>query len=334
MQIGPYSLPNALALAPMVGVTDKFFRRLCRELGAGHTVSEMLASDPALRNSETARLRGDFEGETSPITVQIAGSEPHWMADAARFNVARGAEIIDINMGCPAKKVCNKLAGSALLSNPDQVRAILHAVVAAVDVPVTLKIRTGPNPLERNGVEIAQMAEAAGVAALAVHGRTRSDCFKGAAEYDTIRDICAAVTIPVYANGDIETPADAADVLAYTGADGVMIGRAAQGNPWIFREVAHFLAHGEVPPPPTPGEVLDVMERHLAALRQAYGETMGVRVARKHISWYLEGRPEAAEVRGALMRTESPAEQSTLLRRYFHARESGFVAAKGNRRAA
>jgi tRNA-dihydrouridine synthase B len=334
VQIGPYSLPNALALAPMVGVTDKFFRRLCRELGAGYTVSEMLAANPALRDTETARLRGDLDGEASPIAVQIAGSEPHWMADAARFNVDRGAEIIDINMGCPAKKVCNKLAGSALLSNPDQVRAILDAVVAAVDVPVTLKIRTGPSPRERNGIEIAQMAEAAGVAALAVHGRTRSDRFKGEAEYDTIRDICAAVTIPVFANGDIDTPAAAAEVLAYTGADAVMIGRAAQGNPWIFREIAHFLRHGDILEPPAPTEILEVMERHLAALWRAYGETMGVRVARKHISWYLEGRPEAADVRGRLMQAESPAEQTTLLRRYFRQLESGSDTAAGNRRAA
>ena len=334
MQIGPYSLPNALALAPMVGVTDKFFRRLCRELGAGYTVSEMLAANPALRDTETARLRGDFDGEASPVAVQIAGSEPDWMADAARFNVDRGAEIIDINMGCPAKKVCNKLAGSALLSNPVQVRAILDAVLAAVDVPVTLKIRTGPSPRERNGVEIAQIAEAAGVAALAVHGRTRSDRFKGEAEYDTIRDICAAVTIPVFANGDIDTPAAAAEVLAYTGADGVMIGRAAQGNPWIFREITHFLKHGDILAPPAPTEILEVMERHLAALRRAYGEAMGVRVARKHISWYLEGRPEAADVRGKLMQAESPDEQTTLLRRYFRQQESGSGTAGGNRRAA
>ncbi|HET6592745.1 MAG TPA: tRNA dihydrouridine synthase DusB [Xanthomonadales bacterium] len=334
MKIGPYTLPNALALAPMVGVTDKFFRRLCRDLGAGYTVSEMLASDPALRDTETARLRGDFEGESSPIAVQIAGSEPRWMADAARFNVERGAEIIDINMGCPAKKVCNKLAGSALLSNPGQVRAILDAVVEAVDVPVTLKIRTGPNPRERNGVEIARMAEQAGIAALAVHGRTRSDRFGGAAEYDTIRAICAAVTIPVFANGDVGTPEAAAEVLAYTGADGVMIGRAAQGNPWIFREIAHFLAHGKHPAPPLPAEVLAVMEQHLAALRGAYGEAMGVRVARKHINWYLEGRPEASEVRAKLMRVESAAEQTALLRRYFRGQQKGSGAAGADRRAA
>ena len=322
MRIGPYSLPNRLALAPMVGVTDKFFRRLCRELGAGYTVSEMLAANPALRETATARLRGDFDGESSPVAVQIAGSEPDWMADAARYNVARGAEIIDINMGCPAKKVCNKLAGSALLSDPKRVRAILDAVVAAVDVPVTLKIRTGPNPRARNGVEIARLAEAAGVSALAVHGRTRSDRFKGEAEYETIRVICSEVTIPVFANGDIDTPESAAAVLAHTGADGLMIGRAAQGNPWIFREVAHFLEHGEQLEPPAPAEVLEVMERHLAALRGAYGDPMGVRVARKHISWYLQNRPDAAEVRRMLMRAESAAEQLRLLRAYFAREEA------------
>ncbi|MCW8871873.1 MAG: tRNA dihydrouridine synthase DusB [Xanthomonadales bacterium] len=329
MQIGPFPLPNRLALAPMVGVTDKFFRRLCRDLGAGYTVSEMLAANPALRHTATSKLRGDFEGESSPVAVQIAGSEPDWMADAARYNVARGAEIIDINMGCPAKKVCNKLAGSALLSHPDQVRAILDAVVAAVDVPVTVKIRTGPNPRERNGVEIARLAEAAGIAALAVHGRTRSDRFKGEAEYETIRDICSAVTIPVFANGDIDTPEAAAAVLAQTGADGVMIGRAAQGNPWIFREVAHFLEHGERLAPPGPAEVLDVMERHLVALWQAYGEAMGVRVARKHIGWYLDGRTGAAEVRRQLMRTESGAEQVSLLRSYFVLQKAGVGQAAG-----
>jgi tRNA-dihydrouridine synthase B len=317
MQIGPYTLDNPLALAPMVGVTDKFFRRLCRELGAGYTVSEMLAADPALRDTAVARLRGDFAGEATPVAVQIAGSEPAWMAEAARYNVARGAEIIDINMGCPAKKVCNKLAGSALLSQPDQVRAILEAVVAAVDVPVTLKIRTGPQPRERNGVEIARLAEAAGVAALAVHGRTRADRFKGEAEYETIKKICRAVSIPVFANGDIDTPETAAKVLAYTGAAGLMIGRAAQGNPWIFQQINHFLAHGRRLEPPSPGEVLSVMERHLAALRRAYGAELGVRVARKHIGWYLEGRPQAAETRRLLMRAERAGEQVELLRAYF-----------------
>jgi len=323
MQIGPYRLDNPLALAPMVGVTDKFFRRLCRQLGAAHTVSEMLAADPQLRNTPVSRLRGDFDGESRPITVQIVGSDPQWMANAARHNVARGAEIIDINMGCPVSKVCNKLAGSALLSHPDRVRAILDAVVAAVDVPVTLKIRTGPTPGERNGVEIAHLAEQSGIAALAVHGRTRSDRFRGAAEYRTIRAICQAVSIPVYANGDIDSPKKAAAVLQFTGADGLMIGRAAQGNPWIFREILHFLSSGESLPPPAPAEVLDVMERHLAALRAAYGPEHGVLVSRKHIGWYLAGRPNALESRRHLMRAASADEQVRLLRAYFGEPEAG-----------
>jgi tRNA-dihydrouridine synthase B len=317
MQIGSYTIENPLALAPMVGVTDRFFRRLCRELGAGYTVSEMLAANPALRDTKKAQRRGDFAGEESPVVVQIAGSDPRWMAEAARYNVERGAEIIDINMGCPAKKVCKKLAGSALLSHPHTVRAILQAVVAEVDVPVTLKIRTGPDRQRRNGVEIAQMAESAGIAALAVHGRTRADRFEGRAEYATIRDICAAVSIPVLANGDIDSPQKAAQVLADTGAAGLMIGRAAQGNPWIFREVRAYLATGVVPAPPGADEVHRVMQRHLAQLHRAYGEETGVRVARKHICWYLDGRTDATETRSALMRAQSAAEQFRLLEDYF-----------------
>jgi tRNA-dihydrouridine synthase B len=317
MRIGPYSIENPLALAPMVGVTDRFFRQLCRSLGAGYAVSEMLAANPALRETRTSRMRGDFEGEVSPVAVQIAGSDPQWMADAARYNADRGAQIIDINMGCPAKKVCNKLAGSALLSHPRQVRLILEAVVQAVDLPVTLKIRTGPNPAERNGLEIAQLAQACGITALAVHGRTRSDRFRGQAEYDTIRSICESVDLPVFANGDIETPQKAAEVLEITGADGLMIGRAAQGNPWIFREIRHYLDSGKLLPPPSPLEVLNVMERHLAQLHLSYGEHSGVRVARRHISWYLNGRPGSAPVRKLLMKTESAAEQFRLLRSYF-----------------
>jgi len=317
MRIGPYTIENPLALAPMVGVTDRFFRLLCRNLGAGYTVSEMLAATPALRDTRKARIRSDFAGEPGPVVVQIAGSDPRWMADAARYNVDRGAEIIDINMGCPAKKVCKKMAGSALLSHPHLVRSILAAVVAAVEVPVTLKIRTGPNPGERNGVEIAQMAESEGIAALAVHGRTRSERFNGDAEYETIRAICAAVSIPVFANGDIDGPRKAAEVLAFTGAEGLMIGRAAQGNPWIFREVRVFLASGRVPPPPTSAEVHAVMRRHLRQLHRAYGEAAGVRVARKHIGWYLERRKDAAETRRKLMRAGTAAEQFMLLESFF-----------------
>jgi len=318
MRIGRYHIENPLALAPMVGVTDKFFRGLCRELGAGYVVSEMLSANPALRDTRESRLRGDFDGEASPIVIQIAGSEPEWMADAARYNAQRGAEIIDINMGCPAKKVCNKLAGSALLSDPERVRMILDAVVAAVDVPVTLKIRTGPHPGARNGLEIAKMAEDAGIAALSVHGRTRSDRFKGNAEYDTIRAICASVSIPVFANGDIQTPQKAKDVQEYTGAAGLMIGRAAQGNPWIFREIRHFLDTGRTLAPPAPAEVLSVMRRHLVQLHSAYGEYHGVRVARKHIGWYLSGRENSAAARRLLMRAESAADQFSILEDYFN----------------
>lgn len=317
MQIGPHHITNPLALAPMVGVTDRFFRRLCRELGAGYTVSEMLASNPALRETKTARMRGNIGGESGPTAVQIAGFDPQWMADSAQYNVARGAQIIDINMGCPAKKVCNKLAGSALMSHPDQVQRILAATVRAVDVPVTLKIRTGPNPATRNGVDIALMAQDLGIAALAVHGRTRSDRFRGEAEYETIREICNAVTIPVFANGDIESPEKAMEVLNYTGADGLMIGRAAQGNPWIFREIRHYLESGERLAPPPPMEVLKVMERHLRQLHRSYGEHTGVRVARRHIGWYLSGRDNSDGPRKLLMRAQSAAEQFDILNSYF-----------------
>lgn len=317
MFIGPHHIANPLALAPMVGVTDRFFRQLCRNLGAGYVVTEMLAANPALRDTRKSRMRGDFQGEAEPVAVQIAGSDPEWMADAARYNVSRGAQIVDINMGCPAKKVCNKLAGSALLSDPGLVQRILDSVVGAVDVPVTLKIRTGPSPVDRNGVEIAKIAEAAGVAALAVHGRTRSDRFKGEAEYDTIRDICRAVDIPVFANGDIDSPQKARQVLDSTGADGLMVGRAAQGNPWIFREIRHFLQTGDEMPPPSPYDVLEVMHQHLDQLHRSYGEYHGVRVARKHIGWYLKGRPDSAFTRSLLMKAQSAAEQFSILDQYF-----------------
>ena len=322
MQIGPYRIETPLALAPMVGVTGRFFRGLCRELGAGYTVSEMLAANPALRETKKARLRGDFAGEPEPVAVQIAGADPEWMAEAARYNVERGAHIIDINMGCPAKKVCKKLAGSALLSHPQQVRAILEAVIGAVDVPVTLKIRTGPDRGNRNGVEIALMAEGLGIAALAVHGRTRADRFKGEAEYETIREICRAVRIPVFANGDIASPEKAARVMQLTGATGLMIGRAAQGNPWIFREIRAYLETGRPARAPSADEVHRVMQRHLAQLHGAYGEDHGVRVARKHIGWYLDGRPGAAETRRRLMRVRTAAEQFALLESWFELENS------------
>ncbi len=317
LHIGPHALPNPLALAPMAGVTDLPFRMLCRDLGAGYVVGEMLSSDPRLRGTRKSELRRNHEGEAKPIAVQIAGSEPAWMADAARYNVRHGAEIIDINMGCPAKKVCNKAAGSALLEDETLVRAILEAVVDAVDVPVTLKIRTGPSPERRNGVAIAQIAEAAGVQALAVHGRTRTDRFKGEAEYDTIREICASVNIPVFANGDIDTPAQAKAVLEATGADGLMFGRSAQGNPWIFREVWHFLTTGELMPAPCLEEVHAVMMRHVRGLHGFYGEVQGTRVARKHFGWYLKDRPGGWALRDRLVRVERAAEQLRLLDDWF-----------------
>ncbi len=251
MQIGPYKLPNPIALAPMAGVTDRPFRQLCRELGAGYVVTEMVTSNPQLRHTRKTAWRSDFDGEPAPLAVQIVGSEPQRLSEAAQYNVSLGAQIIDINMGCPAKKVCGKLGGSALLSDIGLVENILRTVVASVEVPVTLKIRTGPDRGHRNGVEVARLAESCGISALAVHGRTRADRFRGEAEYDTIREICNAVSLPVFANGDIITADQAAEILRYTGADGLMIGRGAQGNPWIFRELNHFLITGEqLAPPP------------------------------------------------------------------------------------
>ncbi len=291
MHIGPYRLPNPVALAPMAGVTDLPFRRLCRELGAGLVVSEMIASNPRLRNSRKTRLRSRHQGEPEPRSVQIAGSDPAQMAAAARHNVAMGAQVIDINMGCPAKKVCRRAAGSALLADETLVKQILEAVVAAVAVPVTLKIRTGTSPEARNGVSIARIAEDAGVSALAVHGRTRACAFRGEAEYDTIARIVAAVDLPVFANGDIDSPSRAKAVLAHTGAAGVMIGRAAQGRPWLCGQIAGYLETGSVPPPPAPDRQRDILRRHVVSLHEFYGDYLGLRIARKHVGWFLQHRP-------------------------------------------
>ena len=321
IRIGPYELPNRLALAPMAGVTDLPFRRLCRELGAGYVVGEMLSSIPALRNTRKSRLRANHEGEPEPRAVQIAGSDPQWMAEAAQFNVKQGAQIVDINMGCPAKKVCNRMAGSALLEDEGLVREILHSVVQAVTVPVTLKIRTGPDPDRRNGPVIAEIAAQSGVAALAVHGRTRADRFMGQAEYGTIREICNIVDIPVFANGDILTPLEAKQVLEETGAQGLMIGRGAQGNPWIFREVQAYLDSGVEIPPPGNEEVHRVLCTHLRALHQFYGPHHGVRVARKHIGWYLKGRPGGKELRARLMKVEESEQQLGLINAHFHSQQ-------------
>ena len=322
VRIGPYTLPNQLILAPMAGVTDRPFRQLCRRLGAGLVVAEMLTSDVRLWNSRKSSLRMIHEGDPEPRSVQIAGGDPQMLAEAARANVQLGAQIIDINMGCPAKKVCNKAAGSALMKDEALVAEILHSVVSAVDVPVTLKIRTGWDRQNKNGVTVARIAEDAGISALAVHGRTRADLYTGEAEYDTIAAIKQAVSIPVFANGDIDSPRKARDVLAHTGADALMIGRAAQGRPWIFREIVHFLETGEPLPAPQLGEVEQILLEHLSALHAFYGEHMGIRIARKHVGWYLASLPGARDFRGQFNRLESMDEQCANVRQFFAERHN------------
>ena len=317
MRIGRYIIDPPVILAPMAGVTDKPFRRLCKRLGAGLAASEMTASDPRLWGTGKSRRRMDHEGEPSPVSVQIAGYDPDMLADAARYNVDHGAEIIDINMGCPAKKVCSIAAGSALLRDTGLVARILEAVVHAVPVPVTLKIRTGYTRERRNAVEVARIAECAGIAALAVHGRTREDHFEGEAEFETIAAVKATVGIPVVANGDIATPEKARDVLERTGCDAVMIGRAAQGRPWIFREIAHYLATGERLPQPEPRIVGDPLLEHLETLHAFYGETMGVRIARKHLGWYSKAHAQSDAFRASVNRVETAVEQVRLTREYF-----------------
>lgn len=313
LQIGPYKLPNRVALAPMAGVTDLPFRRLCSEFGAGLVVSEMISSNPRLRKSRKTRWRSRHDGEVEPRSVQIAGSDPLQMADAARHNVAHGAQIIDINMGCPAKKVCRKAAGSALLADEPLVEEILRSVVQAVDVPVTLKIRTGASPEARNGLSIARIAEDAGIAALAVHGRTRACAFRGRAEYDTIAAIVAATDIPVFANGDIDSPATAATVIAHTGAAGVMIGRAAQGQPWLCGQIAAHLATGVTPAAPSRARQLAILHQHVTALHEFYGDFMGVRIARKHVAWYLQRSRNYTEQRKQFNALGLPGEQMNYL---------------------
>ena len=319
-RIGPYTLPNRLILAPMAGVTDRPFRQLCRRLGAGLVVSEMVTSDVRLWNSRKSSLRLLHAGDPEPRSVQIAGGDPQMMADAARKNVELGAQIIDINMGCPAKKVCNKAAGSALLRDEPLVREILAAVIGAVDVPVTLKIRTGWDRQNKNGITVAKIAEDAGITALSVHGRTRADLYTGEAEYDTIAAIKQAISIPVFANGDIDSPQKAKAVLDATGADALLIGRAAQGRPWIFREIDHYLRTGELLPPPALIEVERILLEHLAALHAFYGDVMGVRIARKHVGWYLATLPGAREFRAQFNRLDSTDAQCAQVRAFFRER--------------
>ena len=327
MRIGPYLIDPPIALAPMAGVTDKPFRLLCKRLGAGLAVSEMTTADPRLWTTKKSLQRMDHAGEPDPVSVQIAGYDPAMLAQAARYNADRGAQIIDINMGCPAKKVCNVYAGSALLQDAALVGRILAAVVAAVDVPVTLKIRTGWNRDNRNGVHIARIAQDSGIAALAVHGRTRADLYAGAAEYDTIAAIKQAVRIPVLANGDIATPQQARQVLEYTKCDGLLIGRAAQGRPWIFREIAHYLQTGGLLAAPSAAEVRDILCGHLEALYVFYGELQGLRIARKHLGWYAKDRPENAAFRAVVNCAESAAEQLRLTYDYFDASAELAIAA-------
>ena len=317
MRIGPYQLKNNLIVAPMAGVTDRPFRMLCKRMGAGMAVSEMVASNSLLYGSEKTIRRANHEGEVDQISVQIVGADVKMLAQAAKHNVDNGAQIIDINMGCPAKKICNVMAGSALLQNEPLVATLLEAVVGAVDVPVTLKIRTGWDRQNRNAIRIAQIAEAAGIQALAIHGRTRACAYNGEAEYDTIAAVKAAVNIPIIANGDITTPEKAKFVLEHTGVDAVMIGRAAQGRPWLFREIEYFLKTGAHLPAPQVGEIHRVLLDHVQELYAFYGEYTGLRVARKHISWYTKGLAGSAQFRHMMNQLESPDEQLAAVNDFF-----------------
>lgn len=325
-QIGPYTIDSQVILAPMAGVTDQPFRRLCKRLGAGLVVSEMVTSDPTLWKSRKSEFRLNFDGEAEPRSVQIAGSDPEMMAQAAQMNVSRGAQIIDINMGCPAKKVCNKAAGSALMKDERLVAEILSAVVAAVDVPVTLKIRTGWEPENRNGLNVAKIAESKGIQALSVHGRTRRCGYKGEAEYDTIATIKREISIPVFANGDITSPEKAKTVLEHTGCDAVMIGRGAQGRPWLFREIDHYLRTGKMLAPPTSDEIREILLGHVQELHRFYGEYLGVRIARKHVGWYLQSQPEGSSFRKQFNLIETAADQTAAIEGYFDSM-GNFIAA-------
>jgi tRNA-dihydrouridine synthase B len=317
MHIGPHALKNNLIVAPMAGVTDRPFRQLCKAMGAGMAVSEMISANSQLWNTAKSQRRSDHQGEVEPISVQIAGADPQLMADAARHNVQHGAQIIDINMGCPARKVCNVAAGSALLRDEPLVGRILDSVVAAVEVPVTLKIRTGWDAHNRNAVRVAKIAESCGIQAISVHGRTRACGFAGDAEYETIASVKSQVGIPVIANGDIDSPEKAREVLSRTGADAIMIGRAAQGHPWIFREIEHYLARGEHLPAPEVREIHSVLVQHLHALYALYGEQCGVRIARKHISWYTSELAGTATFRQTMNRLETARQQLAAVDGFF-----------------
>jgi tRNA-dihydrouridine synthase B len=323
LRIGRFTLTSPFVLAPMAGITDKPFRAICRRFGAGMTTSEMTTADTALWRTEKSRRRLDLDLEATPVAVQIAGSDPKQMAEAARAVVDRGAQIVDLNMGCPAKKVCRKLAGSALLQDEALVARILESVVAAVDVPVTLKTRTGWDPEHRNGVRIARIAENSGIAALAIHGRTRACRYRGAAEYDTIAQIKSSVAIPVIANGDIASPEKSLEVLRLTGADGLMIGRAAQGRPWVFRELETALCGNAKKAPVEKKELRDIMLAHLDDLHRFYGDKTGVQVARKHITWYCEHLENAAEYRYRVMRVNNASEQIKLTQEFLDRYEPG-----------
>ncbi|MFA5241387.1 MAG: tRNA dihydrouridine synthase DusB [Sulfuricella sp.] len=317
MKIGPHQLRNNLIVAPMAGVTDRPFRQLCKLMGAGMAVSEMVTSNSLLYGSEKTRRRANHEGEVEPVSVQIAGADPAMLAEAARYNADQGAQIIDINMGCPAKKICNVMAGSALLQDEALVARILGSVVQAVNIPVTLKIRTGWNMDNRNAINIARIAEDSGIQALAIHGRTRACGYSGEAEYDTIAAVKTHIRIPVIANGDITTPEKARHVLEHTGADAIMIGRAAMGRPWIFREIEYFLQTGGHLPPPEVAEIHRVLTGHLHDLYQFYGDYTGLRMARKHISWYTRGLTGSAHFRHAMNQLQSVAEQLAAVEHFF-----------------
>ena len=323
MRIGRHHIESRTILAPMAGVTDKPFRLLCKRLGAGMAVSEMTSSDPRFWRTAKSLHRMDHVGEPDPVSVQIAGTVPAVMAAAARHNVEHGAQLIDINMGCPAKKVCNAWAGSALMREPQLVGRILAAVVESVDVPVTLKIGTGWDASHRNAAEIARIAEDAGIAALTVHGRTRDQQYAGSAEYDTIARIKSILRIPVIANGDIDSPRKAKQVLDATGCDAVMVGRAAQGRPWILGQIGHYLATGELVPEPSLRQVRDILLGHLGHLHAFYGEATGVRIARKHLGWYAKDRPENAAFRSVVNSAQTADEQLRLTRDYFDALAAG-----------